>query len=229
MNSFFLKMKNAPPLSPDEGMAHFYEEHYQNHSNDSSLESRVDLAERLLASLSFYERIQIKSILDVGSGPQELICYLMNNYPGKVSRYQFITLDRAPIETDHLKAKDFSNVRHMKADATAIPLENESVQVVISNLAIDLMPREAFAEVARILPPNGLALFNFNPHFLRGHVTDHPLINQFCEHLRESRFLFRTRGEIECCLLDYGLQVYDCSLADGELNEWWKVDAIKIK
>jgi len=49
------------------------------------------------------------------------------------------------------------NVKIMKGDATEIPVEDESVDVVTSNGVLNLVPdkRKAFQEIYRILKPGG--------------------------------------------------------------------------
>ena len=44
-----------------------------------------------------------------------------------------------------------------EGEATALPIENESVDVVISNGVLNLVPekRDAVAEIRRVLKPNG--------------------------------------------------------------------------
>jgi arsenite methyltransferase len=59
------------------------------------------------------------------------------------------------------RQSDWSNVRFEKGDMTALPLDNASVDVVISNGVINLAPdKEAvFAELYRVVRPGGRVQF----------------------------------------------------------------------
>jgi ubiquinone/menaquinone biosynthesis C-methylase UbiE len=56
-------------------------------------------------------------------------------------------------------ASGLTNVEVQRADATALPLADASVDVVISNGVINLVPEKekAFAEIRRVLRPGGRA------------------------------------------------------------------------
>jgi ubiquinone/menaquinone biosynthesis C-methylase UbiE len=54
-------------------------------------------------------------------------------------------------------AADLNNVEIHRADATAIPVPDASVDVVISNGVLNLVPEkeQGFAEIRRVLRPGG--------------------------------------------------------------------------
>src|SRR2546422_4638855 len=55
------------------------------------------------------------------------------------------------------RAAGFTNVEVLEGDATHLPLDDASVDVVISNGVLNLVPEKdrAFAEIARVLRPGG--------------------------------------------------------------------------
>ena len=65
-----------------------------------------------------------------------------------------VMLERA---TDSAQALGLHHVEIRKGDATALPVESASVDVVISNGVINLVPEKerAFDEIVRVLRPGG--------------------------------------------------------------------------
>jgi len=98
------------------------------------------------------------TVLDVGSGSgtDALFASLLTGPKGKVLGVDITDamIEKARANIVKMGAK---NVKIMKGDATEIPVEDESVDVVTSNGVLNLVPdkRKAFQEIYRILKPGG--------------------------------------------------------------------------
>ena len=98
------------------------------------------------------------TVLDVGCGAgcDALIASQLVGADGKVWALD-ITPDMVAKLRETLKAEGIHNVEVIEADAERIPLPDNSVDVVTSNGALNLVPdkRKAFAELFRVLKPDG--------------------------------------------------------------------------
>ena len=95
-----------------------------------------------------------KRILEIGCGPGALTQSLARWYPNS----EVIGTDRdsAFIQFARLQAPD---IQFMEANATALPFENHSFDVVISNtLQEHIEPSKFFGEQHRVLKPGGVCL-----------------------------------------------------------------------
>jgi predicted DsbA family dithiol-disulfide isomerase/SAM-dependent methyltransferase len=98
------------------------------------------------------------TVLDVGvgSGTDALFASLLTGPKGKVLG---VDITDAMIEKarGNIAKMGAKNVKIMKGDATKIPVEDASVDVVTSNGVLNLVPdkRKAFQEIYRILKPGG--------------------------------------------------------------------------
>ncbi|MBV1919992.1 MAG: malonyl-ACP O-methyltransferase BioC [Pseudomonadales bacterium] len=89
------------------------------------------------------------------------------------------------------KEKKPNNIHYICADAEAIPLKENSVDLVVSNFAIQWCPDKQvlFKEVARVLVPGGRFVFSMpgadTLHELKASWqqadSNHSHVNQFCE------------------------------------------------
>jgi arsenite methyltransferase len=97
-------------------------------------------------------------VLDLGSGAgmDSLVAAQMVGAEGSVTGIDMTPamLERARRATDELGA---TNVRFVHGEAESLPFESASIDVVISNGVIDLVPdKEAvFAEIDRVMRPGG--------------------------------------------------------------------------
>ena len=99
-----------------------------------------------------------QTVLDVGagSGTDVLIASKMVGSGGKV-----FALDLTPAMREKLEAilakEEINNVKTLHGDAEAIPLPDESVDVVTSNGVLNLVAdkRKAISEIFRVLKPGG--------------------------------------------------------------------------
>ena len=97
-------------------------------------------------------------VLDLGSGPG-LDCFLSAKQVGETGRVIGLDmtqdmLDLANANRDKLGAK---NVEFRKGEMESMPIDSESIDVIISNCVINLSPDKdaVFAESFRVLKPGG--------------------------------------------------------------------------
>ena len=129
-----------------------------------------EIAERLLARLDVV-RLQPRVLLDIGCGTGYDLRRLAQRYP----RARVLGLDLA--ETMARRARRRLGLwrrvtgrsRFVCGDAERLPLATASVDMVVSNVALQWCdPRRVFAEVRRVLRPGGLFMFStFGPDTLR--------------------------------------------------------------
>ncbi len=129
------------------------------------------IAQRLLERLDLI-KLQPQRILDVGAGTGQLTLQLTRRY----KNCEVIALDLAPamlkLARQRLGMLDkwFGKQRFICGDADQLPLADNSVDMIISNLAIQWCSDldQTFAEFQRVLKPNGLLLFTtFGPDTLK--------------------------------------------------------------
>jgi arsenite methyltransferase len=99
-----------------------------------------------------------ETVVDLGSGAG-FDCFLAARQVGSSGRVIGVDM------TDEMLAKarqnaekgSFTNVEFRKGEIEALPLEDASVDVVISNCVLNLVPdkRKAFSEIVRVLKPGG--------------------------------------------------------------------------
>jgi arsenite methyltransferase len=98
------------------------------------------------------------TVLDVGcgSGTDLLLAALSVGPTGQAIGVDILEMMRA-CATAGAAACGLSNVELREGDATSLPLEDESVDIVISNGVLNLIPRKAPAidEIARVLRSGG--------------------------------------------------------------------------
>jgi SAM-dependent methyltransferase/predicted DsbA family dithiol-disulfide isomerase len=98
------------------------------------------------------------AVLDVGSGSgTDLLVAAIRTGPG--GRVTGLDMTDAMIEKarSNVKKSGFKNVKVVKGEATKIPLDDGSVDVVTSNGVLNLVPdkQKAFNEIFRVLKPGG--------------------------------------------------------------------------
>jgi malonyl-CoA O-methyltransferase len=150
--------------------------------------------DQLLDRLSLVT-LQPKRILDLGVGTGRNLTLLAKRYPNA----QMLALDIAPAMLQHARQRyqkesglkrwlPYSNTPfYLAGDAEKLPLADNSVDLVFANLALQWCdPRMSFAEIQRILRPDGLLMFTtLGPDTLRelrqawAEVDDYPHVNMF--------------------------------------------------
>lgn len=206
----------------------FFELEYIRHKHDSPEKSRVSLVGRATDILN--GEIPGSRILDIGSGPQSLESQLLatgnRETRSLLGRYSFFTLDFARILKNRLLATKSENVSHLQANAIKLPFAEGTFGLIVSNHAIDIMPREAFPEAYRVLAKNGRAIFYFHhsdliPEDL--HTIKDLDIRRFWEYLKQNKMLFENEKQISDYLASVGFTIGEIKLADDGFDKWWEV------
>lgn len=137
-----------------------------------TFESPVATRNHLVGSADHLFRNSLQTdlkIADIGSGAQQLIEDLVKNNPYLITENNLfiITVDFALIHPLSLVMAEEEWVSHTIADGAAIPLQDNSLDFVLSNMALDLMNRNVFCQVSRVLKSNGILICNLHhPHLL---------------------------------------------------------------
>lgn len=100
-------------------------------------------------------RVRSGCILDLGCGPGQLAMDIASQTPGAC--IVGVDLSREMVRLARMHARDLPNTRFILADAAALPLEDESVDFVISTGALHHFadPAAVFSECRRVLRPGG--------------------------------------------------------------------------
>ncbi|WP_342027774.1 methyltransferase domain-containing protein [Halomonas daqiaonensis] len=98
-------------------------------------------------------------VLDLGCGPGEMAASLAERFGSSCT---VVGLDLAPGMLEVAYRTHGNAVRWLCGDAAALPLEDTSQELVVSNLAIQWCPDldAVLAELRRVLRPGGRALIN---------------------------------------------------------------------
>lgn len=151
---------------------------------DAAAVLQREIADRMLERLD-YIKYQPQLILDAGSGTGYAAPFLRQRYP----QSDVIELDLAVgmLEYARQKEKEAENTssflkktlnslfsrpttHYLAADIEALPLANESIDLIWSNVALQwcLTPDLVFSEFRRVLKQNGLLMFStFGPDTLQ--------------------------------------------------------------
>lgn len=150
---------------------------------DSAAHLQREVGERLLTLLDQY-RGRPETILDLGCGTGHFCPELTGLFPGA----HYLGLDLAVGMVEYARARGDERASWLVADAEALPLASESVDLVFSSLAVQwcYRPEHLFAELARVLRPGGMCVFtSLGPdtlHELRSAwatVDSHQHVNTF--------------------------------------------------
>jgi SAM-dependent methyltransferase len=99
-----------------------------------------------------------QTVLDIGSGAG-IDCFIASKKVGPTGKVIGLDMTPAMLETARRNAREggYTNVEFRQGDAENMPLEDSSVDWVISNCVINLAPdkRKVFAEINRVLKPGG--------------------------------------------------------------------------
>lgn len=98
------------------------------------------------------------TIVDLGSGGG-IDCFLASKKTGPKGKVIGIDFTKEMIERAQANAKkgNYTNVEFLKADIEELPLQDNSVDIIISNCVINLAPDKdnVFREAYRVLKPKG--------------------------------------------------------------------------
>jgi arsenite methyltransferase len=99
-----------------------------------------------------------ETVLDLGSGAG-FDCFLAARKVGPTGRVIGVDMTDAMLEKARANAEEsgLGNVEFRKGEIESLPVENDSVDVVISNCVLNLVPDkdQAFREIHRVLRPGG--------------------------------------------------------------------------
>lgn len=108
--------------------------------------------------LSFAEVQPGQTVLDIGSGAG-IDCFIASRKVGPAGKVIGLDMTPAMIETARRNAREggYTNVEFRQGEAENMPVEDNSVDWVISNCVINLSPakEKVFAEINRVLKPGG--------------------------------------------------------------------------
>lgn len=100
------------------------------------------------------------TVVDLGSGAG-IDCFIASGKVGEQGKVIGVDMTDEMLEKarSYAKEKGYTNVEFRKGHIEQLPLEDQSVDLIISNCVINLSPnkRQVFDEIARILKPGGLA------------------------------------------------------------------------
>lgn len=184
--------------------------------------------DELLDRLSFVT-LQPKRILDLGVGTGRNLSLLAKRYP----KAQLVAVDIASkmvqqARTNFRQEKgvkrwlpNAAKPHYLAGDAEHLPLADNSVDLVFANLALQWCdPRKSFAEIQRVLRPEGLLMFtSLGPDTLRelrqswANVDDYPHVNMFYD-MHDIGEAMMEAGLAEPVLdTDYYTLTYETSMA----------------
>lgn len=226
-------------------------------TNDSPAESRKSILKRFLEGTNLTSS---SIVLDLGAGRQIVEAELEADKTRRfIPDFTMITLDNAEIPSDQLLINIFFPERttrypHLIADAANLPIQNNSLDAAISNMALDFMPEEAKFELFRVLKPNAPLFLNLHhpkliPENLDQEIANikrkifqrsqrggrtrsvHKRINEVLSHhkwLRENNCLFENPNQIQNAFEQVGFTVSNINLKTDKQDVWWEVDMIKF-
>ena len=134
---------------------------------DANAPLQREVRNRLLEKLELVT-LAPRAVLDAGCGPGGALKPLAKRFPGA----SLVALDIAPAMLREAKRNKpwFRQLRTLEGDLARMPLEDDSVDLVFSNLALQWVnePDGAFREFRRVLRGGGLVVFStFGPDTLK--------------------------------------------------------------
>jgi SAM-dependent methyltransferase len=207
-------------------------------SHDSPDQTRKDMCRDII---KFIEASPSSiTIANIGSGPQSLENQLLSyrSYKTIIKKFeetQFYTLDISTImRKEH-------NVQHIQADALYLPFKSNYMDLVVSNMAIDFIPRinrnRPYEEVYRILKPHGCAFFTFHhPRLYKNTLSDgivtgvtDETTKKHWQWLYDTKILFHNPEDIRTCLeQEVGFTILDLQKKSDKKDTWWSVKVQKL-
>jgi len=126
-----------------------------------------EVADRLLSRLS-YLKVEPRVILDIGAGTGQPTGKLMKRFPAAF----MLALDLSPrmLQKARKQGRLFRRPEVICGHSQRLPVVDSSVDMVFSSLSLQWCdrPELAFAEIRRVLKPDGVLLFStFGPDTLK--------------------------------------------------------------
>lgn len=133
-------------------------------------------------------RLNPSVVLDLGAGTGQITQVLQQRYPDA----ELIAVDLAPamVEICQQYFHDGHKGKALCADAEALPLEPQSVDLIVCNLMLQWLPQleTVLAQIKRVLRPGGLFMFStFGPDTLCelraswSTIDEHAHVNSFLD------------------------------------------------
>ncbi|WP_020395863.1 malonyl-ACP O-methyltransferase BioC [Thiolinea disciformis] len=146
------------PQRPDSVLARQRFDRAAQHYDAAAVIQR-EIGTRLMERLD-YIRMQPERLLDLGCGTGLISEQALKRY----ALTQIVSLDLATSMVDYTRQRLVaeSRVAGVCADANALPLQDNSIDMVLSNLMLQWCNHlpQVFAECARVLRPEGLLMFS---------------------------------------------------------------------
>lgn len=168
-------------------------------------------------------------VLDLGSGAG-IDLLIAARKVGPTGRVIGVDMTDAMIAkaNENIKTAKITNAEVRKGIIEALPVENSSIDFVISNCVINLSPNKAkvFSEIARVLKPGGMMIVSdIIAEYLPPEIIDHPDLYSSCLSgaISEEKYLegLKAAGLIDIQVIER--LVYDTSQLEAfissELNE----------
>ena len=158
------------------------DQYFLGHSSEERRRLQQQARELAGDSIWLFEQVPLSvgpRVVEIGCGPQGCLEILSDRVgpTGSVIGIDFVP-DMIARATTSAAAAGLSNVRFLEGMIEALPLADESVDVVISNGVVNLSPRKArvLAEAFRVLRAGGrLAIIDLTlEHDLPAEIQTHP-------------------------------------------------------
>ncbi len=147
---------------------HLIQKHFNAKASqyESSAVLQQEVCQRMLSRLNLVT-LQPDKILDVGTGTGWGMQGLMQRY--KSAQVFALDLSQPMLKQSRQKGGWLRKPKLICADAETLPIANESMDLIFSNLMLQWCDAEkVFAEFKRILKPDGLLMFStFGPDTLK--------------------------------------------------------------
>lgn len=234
------------PIHQEEEAQAFYSRYYQSETDDSPIQARTSLSNRLFAVSSNFG--QYHRVLDLGSGRGILETEYVQRFG--TPPFRFVTVDIADFSKNQL----FHNFPHVQASGALLPFRNNEFDTIICNMAGDFMPAKTYEEIYRIAKPGSKVLFNFHhPKAIIPPDLDEKIIRLEAKirikhkigkmpsqrdelqlavlrhklYLRDNDILFESQQKIRHTFLNCGFIIQQIAIAEVKLDKWWEVDLLR--
>lgn len=164
-----------------------------------------------------------ETVLDLGSGAG-FDCFLASKIVGPQGRVIGVDMTEEMISRAKANAMQggYSNVEFRLGEIEAMPVEDNAVDVIISNCVINLVPdkRKAFQEAFRVLKPGGrmmvsdIVLLKGLPEFVKHSIKAY--VGCIAGALQKDRYLetIRSAGFKDVCVVQESVFPLDCMTND---------------
>lgn len=196
------------------------------------------------------------NILNLGSAGQTLEKELLDSLiQSNLTRLLFgctyVTVDYAPIMPEMLLMNEYwmwsyrlqtlsriHQPKHTMMDGSNLAFKDNEFEIVVSNLALDIMPRQSILETYRVLNSGGYLICNFHTADLykllskANPAKDQLLINSIL-YLKSTQKIFKNKYQINKTLKSAGFKNIEIRLYVVGPNKsanrfrWWNVVAQK--